>query len=184
MSYSFNAFTAALQDVENALKKEFAGIRTGHASPAVLDSVVVESYGARMPIHQVGTITLEGARALRVSVWDKNVIKAVERAIQDKDLGLSVSSDEKGVRIFFPDVTTEQKEKFVKLAKEKLEEARIRVRREREGVSGELQDLQKSGGLSEDEVFRLKTAMQKHVDEANARLNDIFERKEKEILST
>lgn len=184
MNYSFDAFRAALQDVEGFLKKEFASIRTGHASPSVLDSVVVESYGARMPVHQVGTITLEGPRALRVSVWDKNLVKVVERAVQEKDLGLSISSDEKGVRVFFPDVTTEQKEKFVKLAKEKLEEARIRVRRERDNVSGELQRLQKSGDLSEDEAFRLKAAMQKHVDETNTRLGELFERKEKEILST
>ncbi len=184
MSYSFGAFTAILQEIADSLKKEFSSIRTGQASPAILDSVVVESYGTRMPIHQVGTVTLEGARALRVSVWDKDLVKAVERAVQEKDLGLSVSADDRGVRIFFPDVTTEQKEKFVKLAKEKLEEARIRVRRERENVSGELQSLQKTGELSEDEVFRLKATMQKHVDEANTRLNEMFERKEKEILST
>ena len=184
MSYSFNEFKASLAEIEEWLKKELSGIRTGQASPAILDSVTVESYGSRMPINQVATVSLEGARALRVSVWDKGLIKAIEKAISDKDLGLSVSSDDAGVRVFFPEVTTEQKEKFVKLSKDRLEEARIRVKKQRETTSSELQELQKGGGVSEDEVFRLKTEMQKLVDEANERLGEAFVRKEKEIYST
>ena len=147
MSYSFNEFNAVLSETGEWLKNELSSIRTGQASPAILDSVTVDSYGSRMPINQVGTVTLEGPRALRVSVWDKNLTKAIEKAIAEKDLGLSVSADDAGVRVFFPQVTTEQKEKFVKLAKDRLEEARIRVRKEREAVSGELQKLQKEGGL-------------------------------------
>lgn len=184
MSYSFNEFKSTLTETEDWLKRELASIRTGEASPAILDSVTVESYGSRMPLNQVGTISLEGPRAIRVSVWDKGLIKAIEKAIQDKDLGLSISSDDAGVRVFFPQVTTEQKQKFVKLAKDRLEEARIRVRKDRETVSGVLQDMQKKGDASEDEVFRLKSEMQKLVDEANEKLNALFERKEKDILST
>jgi ribosome recycling factor len=184
MSYSFNEFKTALSETGEWLKNELSTIRTGQASPAILDSVTVDSYGSRMPINQVGTVTLEGPRALRVSVWDKNLTKAIEKSITEKDLGLSVSADDAGVRVFFPQVTTEQKEKFVKLAKDRLEEARIRVRKERETVSGELQKLQKEGGVSEDEIFRLKAEMQKLVDDTNEKLSQHLERKEKEILST
>ncbi|MEX0910026.1 MAG: ribosome recycling factor [Candidatus Paceibacterota bacterium] len=184
MSYSFNEFKVTLSEAGEWLRRELSSIRTGQASPAILDSVTVDSYGSRMPINQVGTVTLEGPRALRVSVWDKNLIKAIEKAITEKDLGLSISSDDAGVRVFFPQVTMEQKEKFVKLAKDRLEEGRIRVRKERETVSSELQSLQKAGDASEDEVFRLKAEMQKLVDETNEKLNQHFERKEKEILST
>jgi ribosome recycling factor len=184
MSYSFNEFKTILGETGEWLKGELSSIRTGQASPAILDSITVDSYGSRMPINQVGTVTLEGPRALRVSVWDKSLIKAIEKAITEKDLGLSISVDDVGVRVFFPQVTTEQKEKFVKLAKDRLEEARIRVRKEREVISGELQKLQKESEISEDEMFRLKAEMQKLVDEANESLNELFERKEKEIFST
>jgi len=183
MSYTLNEFKASLSEVEEWLKRELTSVRTGQASPSILDSVTVDSYGSRMPLNQVGTISPEGARALRVSVWDKGLIKVIEKAIREKDLGLSVSADDQGVRIFFPEVTTEQKEKFVKLAKDRLEEARIRVRKERESSLGEIQNLQKES-LSEDEVFRLKAEIQKLVDEMNEKLNGLFERKEKEILSS
>lgn len=182
--YSSDDFKSSLSAVEEWVKRELTGIRTGQATPTILDSVNVESYGSRVPINQVGTISLEGARALRISVWDKSLIKSIEKAIQEKDLGLSISSDDAGVRIFFPEVTTEQKEKFVKLAKDRLEEGRVRVKKEREVASGQLQTMQKNGEASEDEVFRLKNEMQKLVDGANEALQDLFERKEKEILST
>ncbi|MDZ7726139.1 MAG: ribosome recycling factor [Candidatus Campbellbacteria bacterium] len=184
MSYSFDTFRRSLNNTEEWLKKELASIRTGQASPTVLDSVTVEVHGARLPLNQVANISLEGSRALRVNVWDKNQIKAVEKAIRDRDLGLSIATDDSGVRIFFPEVTTEQKEKFVKLAKDRLEQARIAVRGEREDTLKEIQDLEKSSEISEDEAFSLKEQLQKQVDEKNQDLSEIFERKENEILST
>lgn len=184
MSYSFNNFKTALTETEEWLKKELANIRTGQATPAILDSITIESYGSRVPINQVGTVALEGPRALRVSVWDNGQIKAVEKAIRDRDLGLSITTDDAGVRVFFPEVTTEQKTKFVKLAKDRLEEARITVRNERNLATTEIQKLEKSDSISEDEAFRHKEQVQKLVDESNSKLNEMFERKEKDILST
>lgn len=183
MSYSFDNFKNSLKETEEWLQKELSSIRTGQASPAILDSITVESYGSRMPLNQIANISSEGPRALRVSVWDKEQIKAVEKAIRERDLGLSITSDESGVRIFFPEVTTEQKEKFVKLAKDKLEEARIAVRNERNDTLNNIQSLNKSDQISEDEEFRLKEQVQKMVDEMNSKLNDLFERKEKDIHS-
>lgn len=184
MSYSFDNFKNTLAETEEWLKKELANIRTGQASPSILDSITVESYGVRTPLNQVGTVGLEGPRALRISVWDKGQIKAIEKAIRDRDLGLSISTDEAGVRVFFPEVTTEQKEKFVKLAKDKLEEARITVRNDRNTAVSDIQKLEKSDAISEDESFRNKEQVQKLVDAANESLSEIFARKEKEILST
>lgn len=184
MSYSLNDFKSALTETEEWLQKELANIRTGQASPTILDSVSVESYGSRVPINQVGTVSLEGPRALRVSVWDKEQVKAIEKAIRDRDLGLSITTDDSGVRVFFPEVTTEQKTKFVKLAKDKLEEARIAVRNERNNAISEIQKLEKSDAISEDEAFHQKEQVQKLVDTSNVKLNEAFERKEKDILST
>lgn len=184
MSYSFDTFKNSLAETEEWLKKELATIRTGQATPTVLDSVTVESYGSRLPLNQMATVSLEGSRALRISAWDKSQIKTIEKAIRDRDLGLSISTDEAGVRVFFPEVTTEQREKYVKLAKDRLEQARIAVRVERENTTRIIQELEKSGEISEDEAFRLKDSVQKIVDETNKRLEETFERKKKEILST
>lgn len=184
MSYSFDDFKLALNETEEWLKKELANIRTGQATPTILDSITVETYGSRVPLNQVGTVALEGPRALRVSIWDKGQIKAIEKAIRDRDLGLSITTDEAGVRIFFPEVTTEQKTKFVKLAKDRLEEARVAVRNERNVATAEIQKREKSNSISEDEAFRHKEQVQKLVDATNEKLNEMFERKEKDILTT
>lgn len=181
MSYSFAAFKEALEEAKEAISKELSAIRTGKANPALLDTIQVEAYGSRMPIQQVANVSLEGPRSIRISPWDKSLAKAIEKAIIARDLGLSTSSDDEGVRISFPEVTGEQKEKLVRLAKDKLEEARVRVRNEREKVSSDIDKKARDGEVTEDEKFQLKDQMQELVDEANKELQEKFERKEKEI---
>ncbi len=183
MAYNFAPFKQSIKDLEDWLKKEFSSIRTGRATPTILDGVFVESYGARMAISQVGSIAIEGARSLRIAPWDMSQAKAIEKAIMVSNLGLSVAVDDKGLRITFPELTTESRNTFVKMAKQKLEEARVTLRTEREKVWDDIQNKEKEGGMGEDEKFRLKAEMQKLVDETNAKLEALLLGKEKEIMS-
>jgi ribosome recycling factor len=163
------------------MKKEYTGIRTGMASPQLLDSVVVESYGQRMPLNQVGSVSIADAKSLLVTPWDASQVKAVEKAITAANLGVSLKTDEKGVRVFFPELTSERREILIKLAKEKHEQAKITLRGVRDEVVKDIEAKEKLGGMGEDEKFRFKAEMQKLVDGANKALEDIFAKKNKEI---
>ena|SRR3989344_2465119 len=180
--FNFTPFKNKIKEVEEWLKKEESQIRTGRATPAILDGVKVESYGALLPVSQVGSINIEDQRSLRVTPWDMSQAKAVEKAIVAANLGVSVSADDKGVKIFFPELTSERRTLLVKLAKEKLEEARKSLRMERDHVWEEIQKKEKEGGMGEDEKFRLKNEMQKIVDETNKKFDEMHARKEKEII--
>ncbi len=182
MQYNFSNFKIGLKKIEEFLGKEYGQLSTGRASVVVLDGVSVESYGAFQPIKNVASISIEDPKTLRVAPWDKNQIKAVEKAIMLADLGLSVATDEAGIRVIFPQLTTETRQKLVKVLKEKMEEARITVRQERERIWDEIQKLEKEGKMTEDEKFRGKDELQKFVDEVNKNLEALFEKKEREVL--
>ncbi len=182
MSYNFTNFKNNLKKVEEFLSKEYSQLSTGRASPMVLDSVSVESYGAYQPIKNVASVSIEDPKTLRVAPWDKSQIKGIEKAILTANLGLSVATDDAGLRIIFPQLTTETRQNLVKVLKNKLEEARISVRKEREEVWNDIQEQEKESILTEDQKFRSKDELQKIVDEANNNLENIFEKKEKEVL--
>ncbi|HEU4677513.1 MAG TPA: ribosome recycling factor [Candidatus Paceibacterota bacterium] len=181
MAYNPQQFVARGDEIVKWLESEFSSVRTGRATPALLDLVLVESYGARVPIVQVGSVSVEDPRTLRVTVWDKTAIKAVEKAIVDADLGVSVVADGSGLRVIFPELTGERRAQLIKIAKAKLEEARVSIRGARDEAVKELEALQKSGELSEDEKFSAKEDLQKRVDAYNAKLVAAFELKEEEI---
>lgn len=183
MAYDFNNFKKQLAGAEEWLKKEFSQIRTGQASPAILDSVKVESYGAVTGLKEVASVTIEGARTIRVSPWDKSQNKEIEKAITAANLGLSVVADDQGLRVMFPELTADRRKEIAKLAKDKVEDAKKMVRSAREDVIHDLQAKEKDGGYGKDEVFRLKNEVQKMVDEANKKLEEAYGRKEKEVLS-
>ncbi|AKM84119.1 TPA: ribosome recycling factor [Candidatus Campbellbacteria bacterium] len=181
MSYDFSKFKKELSEIESWLTKEYTTIRTGMASPALLDSVKVESYGSFMPINQLATVGTEDARTIRVSPWDKSQVRGIEKAINDANLGVSVASDSAGVRVIFPELTSERRVLLIKSAKEKLEKARVSLRGEREKVWEDIQKKEKNGEMGEDEKFSLKEEMQKYVDASNKKFEEIFSKKEKEI---
>jgi ribosome recycling factor len=183
MAYDFKPLEAKLSGAKDWLSREYQGLRTGRATPAILDSIQVSAYGSMMPLKQVATVGVEDARSLRVQAFDPGIIKDIERAIQAADLGLGIGSDAAGVRVTFPELTGERREQLVKLAKGKLEEARTTVRGAREDCWKEIQDQEKEGTLSEDDKFRLKDEMQKKVDAANEDLEKVFEKKETEMTS-
>lgn len=172
-----------LKKAEEWLAREYSQIHTGRASPAVLDSLAVEAYGAMSPIKNVASVSIEDPRTLRVSPWDKAHIKAIEKAVLASNLGLSVSTDDSGLRIAFPQLTTERRAALVKVLKEKLEHARVMVRAAREEAMDDLNAKEKSGTISEDDKFRQKEKVQEDVDGANARLEEIFEKLERDIMS-
>lgn len=170
-----------LDDVVVWLQKEYAGIRTGQANPGLLDSVKVETYGTYLPIQQVGSIGIEDARTLRVSLWDASQVTAVEKAIRDADLGVSLVTDSSGLRVIFPELTSERRVQLMKLAKTKLEDARISVRAVRDEEMKELEKDFKEGGMGEDEKFARKDDIQKHVEATNNKLEALFNQKEREL---
>lgn len=177
MAYDFKEFKSGSEAAIEWLKREYSGLNTGRAMPAILDSVQVEAYGSRMTINQVATVTIEDPKTLRVTPWDKDVAKDIDRAVRESNLGLSVSLDSSGLRLSFPELTSERRAILTKLAKEKLEEARVKVRNERQKTLNEIGNRE----LGEDEEKRLKNELQKLVDETNKKLEELAERKEGEI---
>lgn len=183
MAYDFKKLNESIKGVEEWLKKEYTSLRTGIASPSILDSVFVEVYGSRLPINQVANIGIEDARVIRITPWDKTQSKAIEKAITVANLGVSVGIDDKGVRIFFPELTGDRRTLLIKTAKGKLEDAKVNVRGFRDDTSSEIDAKEKEGGMGEDDKFRYKKEMQKIIDDANASLESLFAKKEKEVNS-
>jgi len=177
MAYNTQNFKIELKKIEEWLSKEYGSVHTGRATPMILDNIMVESYGAYMPIKNISSITIEDSKTLRIAPWDKNQIKNIESAITGANLGLSVISDGDGVRAIFPMLTTENRTKLVKILKEKLEDARISVRKERQI------EMDKIVNLSEDELKRAKEDIQKCVDEMNQSLESVFAKKETDLMN-
>ncbi len=181
MSFNSKNFVTRGEEIVKWLEREFSGIRTGRATPMLLDSVHVESYGTRVPIQQVGSVSVEDPRTLRISVWDQSAIKAVEKAIIEADLGVSAVADSSGLRVIFPELTSERRVQLLKLAKAKLEESRVSIRAARDEAIKEIESLEKAGEMSQDEKFSAKEDLQKRVDSFNNTLSNHLELKEKEI---
>ncbi|HOX91077.1 MAG TPA: ribosome-recycling factor [Candidatus Paceibacterota bacterium] len=175
--YNTQEFKNELQKIEVWLSKEYSQIQTGRATPMVLDSISIENYGSYTPIKNVASISVEDSKTLRIAPWDKNQVRLIEGAINEADLGLSVLSDADGVRVIFPMLTTESRSKLVKILKEKLEDARISVRKERQA------EIDRLKGLTEDEIKRAKEEIQKAVDEVNSNLENIFNKKESDLMT-
>lgn len=162
--------------------KEYTQLNIGRASPMVLDGVVVESYGSHVPLKNVASVSIEDPKTLRIAPWDKSQVKAIEKAIIGSNLGLSVATDDLGIRVIFPQLTTETRQTLVKVLKEKLEEQRITVRREREIVFRDMEAQEKESKMTEDEMFRAKEELQKIINETNGNLEAVFEKKEREVM--
>lgn len=173
--------TKKLQATGDWLRGEYSGIRTGQAAPGFLDNIKVDSYGVKVPINQVGSIGIEDARTLRIAPWDTDSIAAIERAIIDADLGVGVVTDSSGIRITFPELTGERRERLLKLAKQKLEEARVRVRSSRDDMMKSIDARVKNKEVGDDDARRERDNVQKQIDEANKKLESLYDEKEKEI---
>lgn len=181
MAYDFSKLKAQIQETEEWLTRELAGVRTGRAAPALLDSIRVDAYGARSPIAQVASVTVEDARTIRISPWDKTLSKAIEKAIGDADLGISVVVDDSGMRVIFPELTVERRVLLGKLAGEKTEQAKVTLRGHRAEAIKDIDAAEKEGGMGKDEVTRLKEEVQKLIEACTVGLEAHAKKKLEEI---
>lgn len=181
MSYNFNKFEEKIENTTNRLKEKYSGIRTGRANPAILDGINVELYGSMLPINQSATISIEDARTIRITPWDKNNLKIIEKAIVDSNIDLAISDDGESVRISFPELTSERREQLVKILKEKMEDARVSIRGHRDEVWSDIKKMEKDGEISEDDKFSLKDKMEEITEDANKNLEEITKKKEEDI---
>lgn len=183
MAYDFTTLKAAIKETEEWLTRELGGVRTGRATPTLLDSVKPEIYGSRTPITSVASVTIEDAKTIRIVPWDKTVVKAIEKGITEADLGISVAIDDMGLRVIFPELTAERRVMLAKIAGEKSEHAKVTLRGHRNDAMKALEQAEKDGGLSKDDVFRHKEELQKLIDAGNASLEAIAKKKQDEITN-
>lgn len=181
MAYDFSPLDRSVKETAEWLTRELSGIRTGRASPALLDSVKVEAYGARSPLSQVGSVSVEDARTIRIIPWDKSLVKAIEKGITEADLGVSAATDDQGLRVIFPELTAERRTLLTRLAGEKLEQARVTLRGHRTEAMDGIEAAEKGGGMGKDDVKRYKDEAQKKVDAGMDALEALYRKKEAEI---
>ncbi|HHX39095.1 MAG TPA: ribosome recycling factor [Armatimonadetes bacterium] len=165
-----------------ATRREFNGIRTGRASPALLDRITVDVYGTQLPLNQVATISVPEARLLMISPWDKGTIPAIERSIMKSDLGLNPSSDGNVIRLAIPQLTEERRRDLTRVVHRKAEEGKIAIRNVRREANEELKKLRKASDISEDDEKRAEERVQKLTDKYISEIERIQENKEQEVL--
>ncbi len=170
--------TGALED----LKHEFSGLRTGRASPSLLDPVIVEAYGSSMAISQVANINTPEPRLLSVQVWDKTLVQSVEKAIRTSDLGLNPSVDGQTVRVPIPELNEERRRDLTKIAAKYAEEHRVSVRNVRRDAMDKLKSQEKSGEISKDEHRVMGEKVQKLTDKIIAQIDESLNVKDREIM--
>ena len=178
-----------LADADERMRKsveatngEFGTVRTGRASPALLDRVHVDYYGASTPLKQLATINAAEAQMLTVQPFDKSSLKAIERGITEANLGLTPSNDGNIIRLVIPQLTEERRKEFVKMVRHIAEEGRIAIRNVRRDVMHDLRELKESGDVGADEEHRAETALTKLTNDKIAELDGLLKGKEEEIL--
>lgn len=165
-----------------ALTKEFTGLRTGRASTHLLDHVTVEAYGSRMPLSQVANVNVPESRLLTVQVWDKSMVKAVEKSISNAGLGLNPVADGQLVRVPIPELTEERRKELSKIAGKYAENSKVAVRNSRRDGMDEIKSLEKAKEISEDDARKYSDEMQKITDEHIKKIDEMAEQKEKDIM--
>ena len=172
-----------LEKILEHVKREVVGLRTGRATPALVEDLEVDYYGAKTPLKAVASISSPEPRQLVIQPWDKNAIQPIEKAIQSSSLGLNPVTDRDTIRLSIPSLTEERRKELLKVLGRHLEDARIAVRREREEALKEIDRAEKAKEISEDEKFRKKQEAQKVVDDFNKKIDEIGSAKEKEIMT-
>jgi ribosome recycling factor len=181
-TYSKDEMIRRMKGAVTTLKNEFGGLRTGRASPALLDPVAVDAYGNTMPVAQVGTISTPEPRLLTVQVWDKSMVKAVDKAIRDAGLGLNPQIDGQLLRIPIPELNEERRKELVKLAHKYAEQARISIRGVRRDGMEILKKLEKDHKIGQDEQRKLGEELQKLTDANIKEIDTAVHGKEQEIM--
>ncbi len=183
MNFDFTQTVEAFSDAEAHLKQEYLQISTGRANPALLDSLTIDSYGSVQPIKNVASINIEDARSMKITPWDKSHVQLIEKSLHDSGLPFSVSVDDSGVRVNIPQLTEESKQGIIKLLKEKLENARVKVRNIRQDAMKGIEQGEENGDYAEDARKRAEENLQKMVDDSNKNLEELFKHKEESVMS-
>lgn len=168
---------------EEVVQHEFAGVRTGKASPALVENIMVEVYGSHMRIRELAGITTPEARVLMLQPWDMSTVSPIEKAIQKMNIGLNPAVQGKFIRIVLPELSTEQREKFVKAVRKMTEDGRVAVRHVRRDAIEAIKKSAKDGGVTEDEQESAEKEVQKLTDQYIAKLDAHLAHKEKEIMT-
>jgi ribosome recycling factor len=164
------------------MKSDFATVRTGRANPGLVEKLQVDYYGASTPLQQLAGISVPEPRLLVISPYDKTSIKAIEKAIQQSDLGITPGNDGAVIRLAFPQLTEERRKELVKVVKNRAEAARVAVRNVRRDARHDLEQLQKDGDLSKDDLERVEKELEKHTHHVVEDIDDLLAHKEKELL--
>jgi len=179
-----SALKAAVEKMDKAisvLKDELAGVRTGRATPALLQRVVVDYYGTPVPIQQLASFSVPEPRTLMISPFDRNAIAAMEKSIMSSDLGITPSNDGTVIRLSFPPLTEERRKELIKLVHHRGEEGRVAVRNIRRHSKEELEKLEREGGISEDDLVRSVKELQKLTDKHISDIDDVVAHKDAEL---
>ena len=168
---------------EQEVVNEFAGVRTGKASPSLIENVLVEVYGAHMRIRELAGITTPEPRTLAIQPWDANSLHAIEKAIQKSNLGLTPSIQGKVIRIFFPELSQERRQEFVKIVRKMAEDGRVAIRHVRRDAMEQLKKHGHDSGTTEDEVEHAEKELQKLTDNYTGKIDGHLDHKEKEIMT-
>ena len=183
-------YTALIQEKKNDFEKaiehlqaELAKLRTGRATPSLIEDVKVDYYGTKTPLKQMAAISSPDPRSLMVQAWDRGALALIENAIRESDLGLNPNNDGVVIRINIPALTEERRKDLVKVLNQKAEEARIAVRAIREDAWKEIQEMEKEGGINEDDKFKAKDKLQEVVDVFNKKIEEVIAKKEQDIMT-
>ena len=182
-TFDINDLKRRMQGATASLKHELGGLRTGRASASMLEPVQVEAYGSHMPLNQLATVSVPEPRLLSVQVWDKSMVKAVEKAIVDSNLGLSPATEGQVLRLRIPELNEERRKELVKVAHKYAEAAKVAVRHVRRDGLDVIKKMEKAHEISEDDEKRLGVDVQKATDAAIAEVDQLLATKEKEILT-
>lgn len=177
-----NDVKSRMEGAIKSLDNEFRGLRTGRASTAFLDPLQIEVYGSRMPINQLATVSTPDAKTIYVQVWDKSMLKIVEKAIAESNLGVSTISDNQGIRINMPIITEERRKDLVKLAHKYTENTKVSIRNVRRDGIDKLKRMEKDKLISEDEMRKYSDEIQKVTDEFTSKIDVELKNKEQEIM--
>jgi len=182
-THDINEIKRRMQGASAVLKTELSGLRTGRASAHLLDPVMVDAYGAQMPLNQVATVSVPEPRLISVNVWDRSLVHPVEKAIVNSNLGLSPATEGQTIRLRIPELNEERRKELVKLAHKYAETARVAVRHVRRDAMHVIKKLEKDHKISKDDHERFSTEIQKATDAGIAEIDHMLAGKEKEILT-
>ena len=182
MTLEFNDYQDKMEKSLDILRRDFQGLRTGRASASLLEPIAVEAYGSKVPINQVGNISIPESRLITVQIWDETLIQSVEKAIRNSDLGLNPMIEGNVIRVPIPELSQERRIEIVKIASKYAEDTRITIRNVRRDAMDMIKDEEKQKNISKDDSFQFSEKMQKITDSFIEKVDTLFQEKEKDIL--